>query len=44
LPYIQLLANLGWKEASTSNEALNKGLTIYEGKLFHPGLAASFNL
>ena len=44
LPYIQLIANLGWQEASTSNEALNKGLTIYEGKLFHPGLAASFNL
>jgi alanine dehydrogenase len=44
LPYIQLLANLGWQEAITSNEALNKGLTIYEGKLFHPGLAASFHL
>jgi alanine dehydrogenase len=44
LPYIQLIANLGWQEASTSNEALNKGLTIYDGKLFHPGLAASFNL
>jgi alanine dehydrogenase len=44
LPYIQLLANLGWQGASTSNEALNKGLTIYDGKLFHPGLAASFNL
>ena len=44
LPYVMAIANLGWKEAITSNDALNKGLTIYEGKLFHPGLAASFNL
>ena len=44
LPYIQILANLGWKGASTSNEALNKGLTIDNGKLFHPGLAAAFDL
>ena len=44
LPYILLIANLGWQKAIKSNEALNKGLTIYDGKLFHPGLAASFNL
>ena len=44
LPYVQILANLGWKEAIASNDALNKGLTLYDGKLFHPGLAASFNL
>lgn len=44
LPYIQILANLGWKGAITSNEALNKGLTIDNGKLFHPGLAAAFDL
>jgi len=44
LPYVQTLANLGWKEAITSNDALNKGLTLYDGKLSHPGLAAAFNL
>lgn len=44
LPYVQILANLGWKESIASNDALNKGLTMYDGKLFHPGLAASFNL
>lgn len=44
LPYVQILANLGWKESIDSNDALNKGLTMYDGKLFHPGLAASFNL
>ena len=44
LPYVHLLANLGWTEACIQNEALNKGLTIYDGKLFHPGVAAAFNL
>jgi len=44
LPYVQIIAKLGWKEAIASNDALKKGVTIYDGKLFHPGLAASFNL
>jgi alanine dehydrogenase len=44
LPYVHLLANQGWTEACIQNEALNKGLTIYDGKLFHPGVAATFNL
>ena len=44
LPYVHLLANLGWTEACIQNEALNKGLTIYDGKLFHAGVAATFNL
>jgi alanine dehydrogenase len=44
LPYVLLLANQGYQEACSTNEALNKGLTIYDGKLFHPGLAAAFSL
>jgi alanine dehydrogenase len=44
LPYVMLLANHGYQEACSSNQALNSGLTIYDGKLFHPGLAASFAL
>ena len=44
LPYALLLANHGWENACKSNEALNKGLTIIEGKLVDNGLAALFNL
>lgn len=35
LPYVALIANQGWKVACTSNEALNLGLTMFEGKLHH---------
>ncbi len=44
LPYVVSIANQGWKSACSSNEALNLGLTMFEGKLHHPGLAATFNL
>ena len=44
LPYALLLANHGWENACKSNEALNKGLTIIEGKLVDNGLATLFNL
>ncbi len=44
LPYALLIANQGWEAACQKNEALNKGLTITDGKLIEPGLAALFNL
>jgi alanine dehydrogenase len=44
LPYALLIANHGWEIACQKNEALNKGLTIWNGKLIEPGLAELFNL
>ncbi|RXK52077.1 alanine dehydrogenase [Aquirufa rosea] len=44
LPYIHLIAKEGWSAACSANQALAKGLTIYEGKLQSPGLAVLFNL
>jgi alanine dehydrogenase len=44
LPYALLIANHGWEIACQKNEALNKGLTISNGKLIEPGLAELFNL
>jgi len=33
LPYVQLLANLGWEEACKRNNSLSKGLSILKGEL-----------
>jgi alanine dehydrogenase len=44
LPYALLIANHGWEAACEKNEALNKGLTIVEGKLIEPGLVQLFSL
>ncbi len=44
LPYALLIANHGWEAACNQNEALNKGLTMINGKLIEPGLAELFNL
>lgn len=33
LPYVQLLANLGWEEACKQNNSLSKGLSISKGEL-----------
>jgi alanine dehydrogenase len=44
LPYALMIANHGWETACQKNEALNKGLTMNNGELVEPGLAALFNL
>ena len=44
LPFVLLLANQGWKEACTNNEALKKGLSIYDGKIVHAPVANTFDL
>jgi len=44
LPFVLLLANQGWKQACTNNEALKKGLSIYDGKIVHAPVANTFDL
>jgi alanine dehydrogenase len=44
LPYIIQLANQGWHQALKENTALRKGLNMSAGKIFHPAVAAAFNL
>ncbi|MDA8917345.1 alanine dehydrogenase [Flavobacteriaceae bacterium] len=44
LPLVLLLANQGWKQACTNNEALKKGLSIYDGKIVHAPVANTFDL
>lgn len=44
LPFVQLLAKKGWKDACTQNEALKKGLSIYDGKIVHAPVANTFDL
>ena len=44
LPFVLLLANQGWKEACKNNEALKKGLSIYDGKIVHAPVANTFDL
>ena len=44
LPFVELLANQGWKGACTNNEALKKGLSIYDGKIVHAPVANTFDL
>ena len=44
LPFVQLLAKKGWKDACAQNEALKKGLSIYDGKIVHAPVANTFDL
>ena len=44
LPYILLLANLGWKQALKKNSALLKGLNMTAGKLTYEGVSSAFNM
>lgn len=44
LPFVELLANQGWKGACTNNKALKKGLSIYDGKIVHAPVANTFDL
>ncbi len=43
-PYIQQLANLGWKQALKTNPALAKGLNISGGRVTHLAVAGAFGL
>jgi alanine dehydrogenase len=43
-PYIQQLANLGWKQALKTNPALAKGLNISGGRVTHLAVASAFGL
>lgn len=44
LPYVQLLANKGWKTALAENTALRKGLNLAEGKIVYAKVAEAFGL
>lgn len=44
LPYIRLLANKGILSALRENPELGSGLNAAEGKIIHPGLAASLGV
>lgn len=43
LPYALLIANHGWEKACETNDALKKGLTMFNGKLVDNGLVTLFN-
>ncbi len=43
-PYIQQLANLGWKQALKANPALAKGLNVSGGRVTHAAVANAFGL
>ncbi len=44
LPYALMLANKGYKRAITENEALSKGLNVYNGKVVYKAVADAFGL
>ena len=41
-PYLQKLAALGFEGATSSDNALAKGLNVYQGKIVHPSLKEAF--
>jgi len=43
-PYILKLADMGYREALRTNEALRKGLNVYKGKLVYEPVAKSLGL
>ena len=44
LPYVQQLANKGWKQALKDNATLRKGLNIANGKITHHAVAKAFGM
>ena len=44
LPYAQLLASKGYREAFKANHALSLGLNTYKGHVTHKGVAEAFGL
>lgn len=44
LPYINKIANKGYKEALLNDPALLKGLNVYKGKITYKGVAEAFDL
>lgn len=43
-PYIEKIANLGFKNAVQSSSPLAKGVNVVDGKITFPGIAETFNL
>ena len=44
LPYVLMLADMGWKEASSACEEVKCGVNIVAGKITHAGVAEAWNL
>lgn len=42
LPYVLMLANMGWEEACNTNRSLSKGLNIVDGKIVYEEIAEAF--
>jgi alanine dehydrogenase len=43
-PYLQQLANKGWKQALRDNEALRQGLNVVDGKITYRAVADAFGM
>jgi alanine dehydrogenase len=43
-PYLQQLANKGWKQALRDNEALRQGLNVVDGKIAYRAVADAFGM
>ena len=41
LPFVQLIAAKGWREASAANPHLAAGLNVHAGRITHPAVAAA---
>ncbi|MBT8138555.1 MAG: alanine dehydrogenase [Gammaproteobacteria bacterium] len=44
LPYVQNIADLGWREAARQHSDIAKGLNIVKGNVCHPGVAEAIEL
>lgn len=42
LPYVLMLADMGYQKAIEHNEPLHKGVNVAKGKIIHPAVAAAF--
>ena len=44
LPYVQALANKGWRQAIADDAGLHAGLNVHAGKIVHPVVAEALHL
>lgn len=44
MPYLIMLAEKGWKQASRDNPALRHGVNIVDGKITHPAVAEAYGV
>jgi alanine dehydrogenase len=44
LPYVQALAQKGWRQAIADDPGLGAGLNVHAGKIVHPGVAEALRV